>query len=81
MQKNGSRMTCIVVAVGDDLMWKGKTGNSMRLHFRRELKHLDRLITVFAKLKAGKKNFKLAFLKSTTLYTDSLCTLWQRELT
>ena len=81
MQKNGSEMTCIIVAVGDDLMWKGKNWYSMRLHFRGELKHLDRLITVFAMLKAWKNNFKLAFLKATTLYTDSLlCTLWQREL-
>ena len=24
MQKNVSEMTCIIVAVGDDLMWKGK---------------------------------------------------------
>ena len=41
--------------------------------FRGKQKHLDRLITVFTKLKAWSNNFKPAFLKATTLYKKSLC--------
>ena len=37
--------------------------------FRGKQNHLNRLIIVFAKLKAWSSNFKLAFL-NTTLYKD-----------
>ena len=47
-QKNGSEMTCIVHGSGR----QKKTGGSMYLHFQLRSKHLDRLITLFAKLEA-----------------------------
>ena len=46
LQKNSSKLTCIVSGS------RRRSGSSVRLHFQRKTKHLDWMITVFAKLKA-----------------------------
>ena len=69
LQKNGSETTCIISgSIGDDLMWKEKDWYIVPgIYSFRGKQHVDRLITVFAKLKA-RGNFKPTFLKATTLY-------------
>ena len=72
LQKNGSEMTCIISgSIGDDLMWKEKDWYMVPgiYSFRGKQYHLDRMISVFAKLKACGNNFKLAAM---TLYENLL---------